>query len=79
MKTKQRKRIVYTDEPLDLRVIPDFLPPPDQLVRRDDTVKVTMSLSKSSVEFFKRIARRQHAPYQAMIRKVLDLYSAHYH
>lgn len=45
----------YTNEFLDkLKVVPDFLPSPEKLVHREDTVKVTISLSKSSIAFFKR-------------------------
>ena len=33
-----------------------------------------MSLSKSSVDFFKKEARKHHTSYQAMIRRLLDLY-----
>jgi len=43
-------------------------------VFREDQVKVTIGLSKSSVDFFKEEARRHHAPYQKMIRRLLDLY-----
>jgi hypothetical protein len=42
-----KTRIEYTDEPMgDLRVVKDFLPPPDQLVLKEDNVKVTISLKK---------------------------------
>ena len=52
-------KIKYTDEPLgDLKVIPDFLPAPEELAFQDDTVKVTITLSRSSVEFFKREAKK---------------------
>jgi predicted DNA binding CopG/RHH family protein len=61
-----------------MEVVPDFLPPPENLVRREETVKVTLSLSKPTVEFFKNRTRRQRAQYQRMIRQVLDLYAAHY-
>lgn len=72
-----KKKIRYTDEPLgDLRVIDDFLPPPAELVFKEENVKVTMSLSKSSVDFFKREARKHRTPYQKMIRRLLDLYVA---
>ena len=48
------EKIKYTDEPLgDLKVVPDFLPRPEDLVFRDEGVKVTIALSKRSVEFFK--------------------------
>lgn len=71
------KRITYTDEPLgQLRVVRDFLPPPADLVPREETVKVTMSLSKGSVAFFKREARKHRTQYQKMIRRLLDLYVA---
>ena len=69
----------YTDEPIGpLRFIKDFLPPPDQLILKDDGVKVTISLSKRSVDFFKAHAKRSKIPYQRMIRRVLDEYAGHY-
>jgi len=72
-------RIKYTDEPLgNLRVVPDFLPRPEDLVFRDEAVKVTISLSKRSVEFFKNEARRHNTQYQRMIRRLLDAYAEHH-
>jgi uncharacterized DUF497 family protein len=69
----------YRDEPLGrLEVVKDFLPPPDQLVLRDEGVKVTISLSKRSVNFFKRHAARSKVPYQKMIRSLLDTYAKHH-
>jgi predicted DNA binding CopG/RHH family protein len=69
-------KIRYTDEPLgDLKVIPDFLPAPEELVFQDDTVKITITLSRSSVEFFKREAKKHHTQYQKMIRRLLDVYT----
>lgn len=66
----------YTDEPLGrLEVVDDFLPPPDQLVLKEDGVKVTVSLSKKSVDFFKAHAARSKVPYQRMIRSLLDAYA----
>ena len=58
----------------DLRRVADMLPPPDQLVLRDDTVKVTLALSRRSVAFFKREAAKQGVPYQRMIRALVDEY-----
>jgi len=57
-------------------VVEDFLPPPEELVFKEENVKVTISLSKSSVDFFKREAKKHRTPYQKMIRKLLDLYAA---
>ncbi|TAN63625.1 CopG family transcriptional regulator [bacterium] len=75
MKTKTR----YTDEPMgELRVIKDFLPPPDKLILNEENVKVTIALKKSSVEFFKKEAKKHNTSYQKMIRQVIDWYSSHY-
>jgi predicted DNA binding CopG/RHH family protein len=69
----------YTDEPIGpIRIIENFLPPPDQLILKEDGVKVTISLSKRSVDFFKKHAKRSKIPYQRMIRRVLDEYAYHY-
>jgi len=75
-----RRKIKYTDEPIGrLRVIRDLLPAPKELAFREDTVKVTMALSKPSVEFFKKEAKRHHTQYQKMIRRLLDLYAQQHH
>ena len=69
-------KIKYTDEPIgSLKVVPDFLPSPEELVFKEDTVKVTIALSKESVEFFKQEATKHHTKYQKMIRRLLDVYT----
>jgi predicted DNA binding CopG/RHH family protein len=74
-----KRNAKYTNEPLGkLEVIEDFLPPPDQLVLKDDGVKVTLSLSKRSVDFFKAHAARSKVPYQKMIRNLVDSYASKY-
>ena len=74
-----RSKIKYTDEPLGkLRVVPDFLPAPEDLVFREEGVKVTLALSKRSVEFFKDEARKHKTQYQRMIRRLLDAYAEHH-
>lgn len=71
-----KKKTKYTDEPLGkLRVVKDFLPFPEELAFKEEGIKVTMTLSKSSVDFFKRAAEKYHAPYQQMIRKLIDAYA----
>lgn len=71
--------IRYTDEPLGrLKVVPDFLPRPEDLVFRDEGVKVTIALSKRSVKFFKAEARKHNTQYQRMIRRLLDAYVEHH-
>ncbi len=71
-------KIKYTDEPIGkVRVIADFLPSPKELALKDETVKVTISLSKSSIDFFKEEAKKYDTQYQKMIRRLLDEYAAH--
>ena len=60
-----------------VRIVSDFLPSPKDLVLKDETVKVTISLSKASVDFFKEEARKHKTQYQKMIRRLLDEYTAH--
>ncbi len=73
-----RKKIKYSNEPLgELQIIDDFLPPPKDLIFKEDNVKITIALSKSSVDFFKREARKHQTQYQKMIRSLLDFYVAH--
>lgn len=69
------KKISYTNEPLGkVQVIADFLPPPSELAFREEGVKVTLALSKSSVDFFKLEASKHQTQYQRMIRRLLDSY-----
>ena len=74
-----KSKIKYTDEPMgELRVVRDFLPPPDQLALKEENVKITISLRKSSVEFFKKEAQKHHTSYQKMIRRIIDWYASQY-
>ena len=69
------KKITYTDEPLgDIEVVADFLPSPAELAFREEGVKVTLALSKSSVDFFKTEASKHQTQYQRMIRRLIDSY-----
>ena len=74
-----KSKIKYTKEPMgNPRVVNDFLPPPEQLVLKEDTVKVTIALNRSNVEFFKKQAKKHHTSYQKMIRQLIDQYVSHY-
>lgn len=71
-----KKTVRYTKGEIGkVKVVKDFLPPPDQLVLRESNVKVTLSLSQRSVDFFKREAGKRHVPYQRMIRALVDAYA----
>ena len=70
-----KKKTPSLDKPIGkLTRVKDFLPPPSELVPREETVKVTLALSKESVEFFKEKAKKNRVPYQRMIRKLVDQY-----
>jgi len=72
-------KIKYTNEPLgDVQVVRDFLPPPEQLAFREEGVKVTLALSKKSVDFFKSEAAKHRTQYQRMIRHLVDAYVESY-
>lgn len=71
--------INYSDGPIDeVEIVADFLPSPKELVFREETVKVTIALSRASVEFFKEEAEKNNVPYQRMIRRLLDEYARAY-
>ncbi len=74
----KKKTIRYVDEPINAKVIKDFLPKPEDLVLKEDNVKVTLSLSKKSLDFFKHEAKRLDTPYQSMIRSLLDHYTENF-
>ena len=47
-------KIKYSNEPLGkFEVVTDFLPSPSELAFREEGVKVTLALSRKSVEFLK--------------------------
>ena len=74
-----KKKIKYTDEPIELgATVKDFLPPPGELALRDKTIRVTLNLNEESVNFFKEEAQKEGIPYQRLIRKVVDLYAQHH-
>ncbi len=72
-------KIKYTNEVLgNPKVVADFLPRPEDLAFQDEGVKVTIALSKRSVDFFKTEAHKNHTQYQRMIRRLLDAYAEHH-
>ena len=73
-----KEKIQYTNEPLGkVKIVADFLPSPKELALKDETIKVTITLTKASVEFFKKTAKKYNTHYQKMIRRLLDEYATH--
>jgi len=77
-----KKRTTYAKAPrkaaeaiANSEVVEDFLPSPDELVLKEDNVKVTLELSKRSVGLFERFAQKRGFKYQRMIRNLLDRYA----
>ena len=80
-----KKRTQYKGAPREIadainasEIIEDFLPKPEELVFKKATVKVTMNLSKESVDFFKKRSRKYGVPYQKMINNLVDKYVQRY-
>lgn len=72
------KQIRYTDGPVgELRLVADFLPSPRELSLKNESTKVTITLSAESVAYFKEAAKANHMQYQKMIRQLLDEYVAY--
>ncbi|HVV68148.1 MAG TPA: CopG family transcriptional regulator [Gammaproteobacteria bacterium] len=75
----KKRKIKYTNEPIGrVKIVPDFLPSPSELILKEETVKVTLALTKESVDFFKKEATLHHVGYQALIRALLASYVSHY-
>jgi predicted DNA binding CopG/RHH family protein len=80
-----RKQVIYAEAPKSIskgitegEVIADFLPPPEELIRKEPKVKITITLNSGSVDFFRKFARRNNIKYQTMINEVLDKYVQKY-
>ena len=67
MRSWLRKTVV---RPLFPAVSPCF----PELAFREEGVKVTLALSRKSVEFFKEEGAKQHTQYQRLIRRLIDAY-----
>jgi predicted DNA binding CopG/RHH family protein len=78
-KFMKKRKTKYTAERIGkIKIVDDFLPKPKELVLKEETTKITISLTKSSVDFFKSEAEKFHTNYQTMIRTLLDKYASHH-
>jgi len=75
----KKRKTKYTDNHIGkIKIVDDFLPKPADLVLREETAKITISLTKSSIDFFKSEAEKFHTNYQTMIKVLLDKYASHF-
>ena len=75
----------YTNAPADIAeelensdAIDDFLPSPDSIaamLKKQDTVPVTMRLKKKTLDRYKRFAARKGIKYQTFLSTLLDSYA----
>jgi len=78
-KKYMKKRIKFTNERIgEIEVVRDFLPRPEELALKEINVKVTLNLSKSSIDFFKEVAKKNGSQYQKVIRNLLDQYASRF-
>lgn len=75
MKSKYRDNI-FEGTLGRMKIVDDFLPKPEDLVLREKKTRVTLTLSRRSLNFFKSAAKKHNASYQAMIRRLIDYYVA---
>ncbi|MBI2616573.1 CopG family transcriptional regulator [Candidatus Gottesmanbacteria bacterium] len=69
-----KSKIRYNNEPIEARVVSDFLPKPEDLILKEKKTRVTLTLTSKSLDFFKSVAKKHKASYQAMIRRLIDYY-----
>ena len=78
-KFMKKQKAKYTDNRIGkIKIVDDFLPKPKDLVLKEETTKITISLTKSSIEFFKHEAEKYNTNYQTMIRSLIDKYASRY-
>jgi hypothetical protein len=74
-----RNAVRYTEDEGEMdglgERLPDFLPSPDQLVPRQGSVRVTVSLDPRSLAFFERLAAERGLPSDRLIAAVIDAYA----
>lgn len=76
MKTKRK---TDPNEPHGkLTRIPDFLPPPEELIPSERTIKITVAIDEKTLKFFKDYAKKSELKYQRIIREVLKGYARRY-
>lgn len=71
---KRAKTIGSDKAPLNSKIIKEDLSTLKELARLDETEKISIYLSKDSLDYFKKQSIKYDMPYQKMIRQLLDEY-----
>ena len=75
----RKSKARHGDEPIgNLKRVADFLPPPSELLPQEEALKITLSIDSETVDFFKKVAKKNGTKYQRMMREVLKGYAKKY-
>ena len=69
-----KKKTEYTDEPMQIGRIVNILPSPAELASMARTERATLTLTKATLDFFRKEAKKEHVSYNILIRNALDEY-----
>ena len=74
-----KRKIRYTDDQGEIRgklkIVEDFLPSPEELAAEFNHEKITLNVSRKSLDFFRTAARKNGVKYQQLMRAALDSYA----
>jgi len=68
------KKKTKSEFPKKFRIIEDFLPPPEELLPKEELEKILIAIDKPVIDFFKKKAASSDQKYQRLIREVLQRY-----
>ena len=75
----KKSKAIRGDEPVgNLKRMMDFLPSPANLLPKEEAMKITLSIDEETVDFFKKVAKKNGTKYQRMMREVLKGYAKKY-
>ncbi len=70
-------KTIYSDEPMLIGQEVRILPSPAELAARARTERATLTLTKTTLDFFREQAEKEHVSYNVLIRNALDEYIRH--
>lgn len=72
-----KKETGYSDEPMQIGKVVNVLPSPAALADMARTERATLTLTKATLDFFRKEAKKEHVSYNVLIRNALDEYIRH--
>jgi hypothetical protein len=69
-----KNTINYSDEPMQIGAVVDILPSPAQLAAMARTERATLTLTKTTLDYFRAAAKKEDVSYNVLIRNALDEY-----